>query len=200
MLWNLYSKDCFYILEKIMLDFLKPQKQIFETIKTAIKLRKVENKHKELSLELLKEFKDLNILKKWFDFKTYTVRENGIIDKVNIKKIFITLDVDQEDVLIQGELNDGTYLKDAYVMSLSDVEKIAADFAASNINDLYYHKEKLLEEVSRVKDSIKAGEKRLAEHKFEEDKKAKMKELENLEKKTEKKAEEKKKPGKKKKL
>lgn len=183
-----------------MLDFLKPQKQIFETIKTAIKLRKIENEHKKLSLELLKEFKDLSVLKKWFDFKTYTVRENGIIDKVNIKKIFITLDVDQDDVLIQGELNDGTYLKDAYVMHLKDVEKVAADFAASNIDDLYYHKEKLLEEVSRVKDSIKAGEKRLAEHKFEEDKKAKMKELEKLEKKTEKQVEEKKKPGRKKKL
>lgn len=139
---------------------------IFNDIKSAIELRKQENKSKELSLKLLKEFKSLDGLKKWFDQVSYAVRPNGVFYETKIEQIYITIDPKKKNVQITGQMDDGSYLKQTHRVKREDIQEIAEEIAKNSLDKLKEERDYLTSELSKVNNTIASTEERLHNKEF----------------------------------
>lgn len=141
-------------------------KDIYNDIKSIIEMRRQENKAKELSLKLLKEFKSLDGLKKWFDQISYGVRPNGVFYETKIEKIFITIDPKKKNVQITGQMDDGSYLEQTHRVKKEDIQDIAAEIAKNSLDRLKEERDYLASELIKVDNTIASTEERIHNEEF----------------------------------
>lgn len=120
-------------------------KTIWESLKSAYQAKKTELEVKKITKELLEKFNSIDGLKKWFDYKMSQIRPNGIYETVGVSKLYITLTKD--DVIIQGELSNGTFINEMTKFKEEEVKKLAMRMAVNNLaqlkNDVAYYENEL---------------------------------------------------------
>ena len=148
-------------------------KTIWEALKDAYEAKKIELKIKKITLQLLEQFKSLDGLKEWFRYKLAQVRPNGLYEMVEVSKVHII--VSKDDVVIQGELANGTYINELVKFKEEDVKRLAMRMAVDNLEHLKENKKYCETELERINDYIADVEARIAsgELKLPEEKKEK---------------------------
>lgn len=169
MRWTAYYNS-FLILILISMLF---NKTIWQALKDAYEAKKIELKVKKITLQLLEQFKNLEGLKEWFRYKLAQVRPNGLYEMVEVSKVHII--ISKDDVIVQGELTNGTYINELVKFKEEDVKRLAMRMAVDNLEHLKENKKYCETELERINGyltdieaRIASGELKLPEEKKEE--------------------------------
>lgn len=169
MRWTAYYNS-FLILILISMLF---NKTIWQALKDAYEAKKIELRVKKITLQLLEQFKNLEGLKEWFRYKLAQVRPNGLYEMVEVSKVHII--ISKDDVIVQGELANGTYINELVKFKEEDVKRLAMRMAVDNLEHLKENKKYCETELERINGyltdieaRIASGELKLPEEKKEE--------------------------------
>lgn len=168
--WTAYYNSFKFLFVCIMLF----NKTIWQALKDAYEAKKIELKVKKITLQLLEQFKSLDGLKEWFRYKLAQVRPNGLYEMVEVSKVHII--VSKDDVIVQGELANGTYINELVKFKEEDVKRLAMRMAVDNLEHLKENKKYCETELERingyladVEARITSGELKLPEEKKEKE-------------------------------
>lgn len=122
-----------------------PMYRTYKTIVWQIKLAKM---LKKIHKEILK----LEDIKKWLNFKTYTITPIGVIHEEKVVRLDIT--ITEDAISINGETDAGTYLHDCINGDLKEAQEVSAKMVEKYKQDLIATKESYLEELKLIDSTL----------------------------------------------